>query len=122
MTALNTDIDTLIAADDAECALAATAAQEFLDKHFGGKDGGCCGFAWVTYWPTHKGNTKLGKAERKMMERIGFSQDYNNSWRKSNPARAYCQNIDAKFEGAQAYADALFASTGVRVGAREKVD
>lgn len=122
MTALNTDIDTLIAADADACSVAATAAQEYLDKHYGGQDAGCCGFAWVTYWPAHKGNTKAGKAERRMMERIGFSQDYNNSWRKSNPARAYCQNIDAKYAGAQAYAEKLLAMTGVKVSAQERVD
>lgn len=38
------------------------AATEMLQRT--GGDNGACGFAWVTIYPEHKGNTKLGKAER----------------------------------------------------------
>ena len=39
------------------------AATEMLQRI--GGDNGACGFAWVTIHPEHKGNTKLGKAERR---------------------------------------------------------
>jgi hypothetical protein len=39
------------AAHDKAMAAAQTAAsQAFSDKHFGGRDGGACGFAWVNVY------------------------------------------------------------------------
>jgi hypothetical protein len=46
-------------------AKAKEAAESFLIKHYVGQDWGACGFAWVKIQPEHKGNTKLGKIERK---------------------------------------------------------
>lgn len=36
---------------------------------------GVCGFAWVDVYPENKGNTRLGKAERKVLESLGFRKD-----------------------------------------------
>ena len=123
MTAI-LDIDTtmLAAADKSATEAATIAGNDYLDTHFGGKDGGCCGFAWVAYWPKNKGNTKLGKQERRMMESIGFSKSYNNSWEKWGPGRVPCQNIDAKYAAAKAYAKVLAALTGVTVNPQNRVD
>ena len=39
---------------------------------------GVCGFAWVSVYPANKGNTKLGKEERKLLETAGFRKnDYD---------------------------------------------
>ncbi len=62
---------------------AATKAQaDFLAKwnaNTGGNEYGepmYCGFAWVTVYPEHKGNTKLGKGERRVLEGMGFRKDW----------------------------------------------
>lgn len=36
---------------------------------------GVCGFAWINVYPEYKGNTTLGKAERKTLEANGFRKD-----------------------------------------------
>lgn len=36
---------------------------------------GVCGFAWVDVYPQNKGNTRLGKEERKVLEASGFRKD-----------------------------------------------
>ena len=123
MTAIfNVDLDALAEADAAATEAATLAGTGYLETHFGGQDGGCCGFAWVSYWPANKGNTRLGKQERRMMESIGFSETYNKSWQKWSPGRVNCQNIDAKYAAAQAYAKVLEAKTGIRVSPGERVD
>lgn len=38
---------------------------------------GVCGFAWVDVFPTHKGNTKLGREERRILEQCGFDKSYD---------------------------------------------
>lgn len=65
---------------------------------------GFCGFAWVNVYPENKGNTKLGKEERKLLETAGFRKneyerchqlwisDYNQSMQKKEAyASAYAQ-------------------------------
>ena len=65
---------------------------------------GVCGFAWVNVYPANKGNTKLGKEERKLLETAGFSKneyerchqlwisDYNQSMQKKEAyAGAYAK-------------------------------
>jgi hypothetical protein len=95
----------------------------YADQHFNGKDGGCCGFAWATFTPKNKGNTKLGKAERKLFEQIGYRKDYTGkAWQCWNPAQWGGQSIDAKFNGAVAYAKKFTELTGVHIGVGERVD
>jgi hypothetical protein len=61
----------------------------------GGEDRGACGFAWVTLWPEHKGNTKLGKAERRGFEALGARKDWTGkAWMVWNPSGYPVQNID----------------------------
>jgi hypothetical protein len=108
----------------AKASLAATAAANaFLSQHFGGRDGGMCGFAWVTYYPKAKGNTSDGRAERRLMETIGFSKDYTGkAWQLWNPSKVSAQSVDAKYAGAVAYAKTLEAEAGIKVYAGERLD
>jgi hypothetical protein len=102
---------------------AAEAAQDFLDQHYGGQDQGACGFAWVTYYPLSKGNTRDGKEERRLMESIGFRKDYTGkAWQLWNPAQIGAQNVDAKMAGARAYADTLMAEVGIKVYPGDRLD
>jgi hypothetical protein len=67
-----------------------------------------CGFAWVTVTPEHKGNTRLGKQERTVLERMGFRKDWTGkAWQLWNPTGYAGQSMDVKECGAQAYADVL---------------
>ena len=97
---------------------AATAAldaqKQFLAKwnaQSGGNEYGepmYCGFAWVTVYPEHKGNTKLGKGERRVLEGMGFRKDWTGkAWQLWNPTGYAGQSMDVKEAGAQAYADVL---------------
>ena len=93
---------------------AAKAQQDFLAKwnaNTGGNEYGepmYCGFAWVTVYPEHKGNTKLGKGERRVLEGMGFRKDWTGkAWQLWNPTGYAGQSMDVKEAGAQAYADVL---------------
>ena len=102
---------------------AAEAAQDFLDVNLDGKDNYPCGFAWVTFTPQNKGNTRDGKDERRMFEALGYRKDYTGkSWTLWNPSDNHCQNVDAKYAGARAYADTFLAETGIKVYASERLD
>ena len=84
---------------------ARTAAKAFYDKH-GDRD--CCGFAWVTIYPKHKGNTKDGKAERVVIRDMGVELDWTGkSFQMWNPSKHPAQNIDTKEAGARAAAEVL---------------
>jgi hypothetical protein len=72
-----------------------------------GGDRYSCGFAWVSIWPQHKGNTRAGKAERQTLTELGFSVSYDKSWQLWNPSKHPCQNIDTKEAGARAAAAVL---------------
>ena len=87
---------------------AVDAADHFFKECMHGEDRGACGFAWVTLYPEHKGNTKLGKAERKVFEALGASKDWTGkAWQLWNPARYPVQNIDTLEAGARACAKVL---------------
>jgi len=94
---------------------AATQQQEAFLKHWvdttGGNEYGepmYCGFAWVTVYPEHKGNTKLGKGERRVLESMGFKKDWTGkAWQLWNPTGYNGQSMDVKEAGAQAYAEVL---------------
>lgn len=67
-----------------------------------------CGFAWVTIYPNHKGNTREGKAERKLIESIGFRKDWTGkAYELWNPSNWGGQSMDVKEAGARAAANVL---------------
>jgi hypothetical protein len=67
---------------------------------------GVCGFAWVDVYPTNKGNTRLGKAERKVLEAVGFKKDiYGKKYYKW--VSEFNQSMQKKEAYASAYAKVL---------------
>ena len=103
-------------------ATAFRAADKFFMETMGGQDAGACGFAWVTIYPEHKGNTKLGRAERKVYEAMGFSKDWTGkAYQMWNPSKYGCQNIDTLEAGAQAAAK-LLQSYGYKAYAGSRLD
>ena len=95
-------------------ASAVQAQQDLLAKwtaQTGGNEYGepmYCGFAWVTVYPEHKGNTRLGKQERATLESMGFRKDWTGkAWQLWNPTGYAGQSMDVKEVGAQAYAEVL---------------
>ena len=101
---------------------AAAATQEFLNRHFGGRDGGACGFAWVTIYPKHKGNTKLGKQERLVLKALGARQDWTGkTYEVWNPSKNSCQSVDAKSAGA-VVAAAVLKQHGFNASAADRLD
>lgn len=103
-------------------AAAQQAAREAADRYFNGRDGGACGFAWVTVYPEHKGNTKLGKAERKLLEQMGFRKDWTGkAYEVWDPAKWPGQSVDVKSAGAAAAANVL-KKYGFRAYAGDRLD
>ncbi len=101
---------------------ARNAAGDYLVEKLGGEDNFPCGFAWVTVVPENKGNTKLGKAERVLLEGIGFSKDWTGkAYQIWNPSKVNVQNVDVKEAGAQAYADVMKAA-GFRASVGSRLD
>lgn len=73
-----------------------------------GGDRYACGFAWVTIYPEHKGNTTAGRAERKVIEAMGFRKDHTGkAYEYWNPSKWGGQNVDVKEAGARAAANVL---------------
>lgn len=84
------------------------AADKFFQDRLGGVDAYACGFAWVTVYPEHKGNTKAGREERKVLESLGLKKDWTGkAYEIWNPSGHGCQNIDTKEAGAIAAANVL---------------
>jgi len=84
-----------------------TAAQQAAQQMYSrmGGDRGACGFAWTTVYPANKGNTKAGKAERVILEQMGFRKDWTGkAYEIWNPSGSPVQNIDVKEAGANAAA------------------
>lgn len=101
---------------------ARTAAQELADRYFNGRDGGACGFAWVTVYPEHKGNTKLGKAERALLKEMGFRVDWTGKgFQIWDPAKWPGQSVDVKSAGAVAAAKVL-QKYGFKAYAGDRLD
>jgi len=97
-----------IAVRDETLTAAAAAAHDYIAE-WKAKTGGnaygepmYCGFAWVTVYPKHKGNTKLGKLERQTLKEIGLRPDYTG-----RAAQWPGQSMDAKEAGARAAARVL---------------
>jgi hypothetical protein len=87
---------------------AEAAAQHCLHQHWGGVDQGSCGFSWINIVPKHKGNTRLGREERKVYELLGFRKDWTGrEYQLWNPSGWPGQNIDVKEQGARAAAEVL---------------
>ena len=92
------------------------AAYGFAHKHFGGKDGGPCGFAWVNIYKV-RSNSKLGKA----LAEVGFRKSYNGGlqqWNKWWPG----QSVDAAEHGATAYAKVMQEELGLDFYSGSRLD
>ena len=96
------------------------AANRYYSEQLGGQDRYACGFSWITVTPKHKGNTRDGKAERKVLEELGFRKDgTGKSYEVWNPSGHPCQNVDTKVAGSQAGAEVLRrAGLDAHVGSR----
>jgi len=120
---LDNTLDELTAANKLALAAAKQATQDFINARFDGRDGGPCGFAWVTFVPTYKGNTKLGKQERRMIKSLGFEKNYTGkAYDMWNPSGSYVQSVDAKYAGAAAYADTMRKEVDVKIFAADRLD
>lgn len=98
------------------------AALRFFDEKLGGKDAYACGFAWISIYPQHKGNTSLGRRERALYVKLGFKQSgYDKTYQIWNPSGLGCQNIDTKEEGARAGAKVL-ADAGIHAYCQSRLD
>lgn len=87
---------------------AKAAADKFFQEKLDGIDQYACGFAWVTVYPEHKGNTKAGREERKVLESLGMRKDWTGkAYEIWNPSGHGCQNVDTKEAGAVAAANVL---------------
>lgn len=87
---------------------AKAAADKFFQEKLDGIDQYACGFAWVTVYPEHKGNTKAGREERKVLESLGLKKDWTGkAYEMWNPSGHGCQNVDTKEAGAVAAANVL---------------
>lgn len=104
VSTIKSDLDFFKIKADAEYS-AFSAVMEAAEKQ--GNDWGCCGFAWVTIQPVHKGNTKVGKIERHIYQCLGFSKDYNGTFQKWNAGNYGGQSMDVKEAGCIAYAKVL---------------
>jgi len=91
-------------------AAAVVATTKYIDTYLDGEDKYACGFAWVTVYPKHKGNTKLGKEERNVLTALGLKKDWTGkAYMWWNPSQSHFQNIDCKEAGARAAATVLKA-------------
>jgi len=92
------------------------AADEFFQEKMGGRDQGCCGFAWVEIHGI-KGNTQMGKT----LKAAGVRQDYSRAFTIWNPSEHGTQNIDTKEAGAYAAAR-VFEKYGFQAYAGSRLD
>jgi hypothetical protein len=81
---------------------------------------GVCGFAWVSVKPEHKGNTRLGKDERIVLEAAGFSKnDYEKTYQLW--ISLFNQSMQKKEKYAAEYAKVLRAN-GIRAYSGSRMD
>jgi hypothetical protein len=113
---MNTTVDTLNYYEIAQeiRTAASEAAQDYVNawtQTTGGNAYGepaYCGFAWVTVYPKHKGNTREGRAERKTLEQLGLRKDWTGrAYELWNPSGWPGQSMDVKEAGAHAAAAVL---------------
>ena len=101
---------------------ARAASRAYLDKYLGGVDQYACGFAWTQIVPAHKGNTRLGKEERRVYVELGFEKDWTGKeYQLWNPGGWGGQNIDVKEAGARAAAEVL-RKHGIAAHAGSRLD
>lgn len=107
-------------AHDQALAEARKASKAFADQHFGGDDGGACGFAWVNIRGKVRSNSRLGKA----LATIGFDKNYTGALQLWNGRDGWYfgQSVDAAEAGAQAYARKFEELTGLPVIAGSRLD
>ena len=103
--------------------VAQEATQAFMDKHFGGTDGGACGFAWVNVY-TAKGNTREGREQAKQLKALGFKKSYDTArcYTLWNPSNMPIQSVDAKSAGAVAAANFLREEFDFKAYAGDRLD
>jgi hypothetical protein len=82
---------------------------------------GVCGFAWINVYPEFKGNTKLGKEERKVLEAAGFSKDWENNKRFYLWVRDFNQSLQKKETYARAFAKVV-SENGVTASSMSRID
>ena len=106
-----------------ESVFAAQKAAMAMDAKWGDRMG-MCGFAWVTAHPVNKGNTRLGKEERAILESIGFKKDWTGkTYQIWNPSRFSTQNIDVKEAGAEAYVSMMNKlDSGIKLTTGSRLD
>jgi hypothetical protein len=92
------------------------AANKFFQERLGGRDQYACGFAWVTVY--EKGNTKMGRA----LKEAGFRPAYGGGLQLWNPSGLGVQNVDTLEAGAEAAADFLTQTLGVKAYAGSRLD
>jgi len=95
---------------------AALKATEFFNAQLGGRDQYACGFAWVTVY--EKGSTKMGRA----LIAAGFSRSYTGGLQLWNPSGLCVQNVDTLAAGAEAAAEYLTQTLGVKAYAGSRLD
>ena len=79
-----------------------------------------CGFAWVSVKPANKGNTRLGKDERRALEAVGFRKNY---YEKSY--QLWISNFNQSMQKKEAYADAyakVLRGHGIRAYSGSRMD
>ena len=110
---MNLTMDTIAVRNETLTA-AAEAAQDYINQWKQATGGNAygepmyCGFAWVTVYPKHKGNTRDGKLERKLLEEMGLRKDWTGkAYELWNPSKWGGQSMDAKEAGARAAARVL---------------
>jgi hypothetical protein len=91
-------------------------ATEFFNTKLGGRDQFACGFAWVTVY--EKGSTKMGKA----LIEAGFRKSYTGGLQLWNPSGLFVQNVDTLEAGAEAAAEYLTQTLGVKAYAGSRLD
>ena len=82
---------------------------------------GVCGFAWINVYAEFKGNTKLGKEERKVLEAAGFSKDYDSTKKYSLWVSDFNQSMQKKETYARAFAKVL-SDNGIDSFAQSRMD
>lgn len=82
---------------------------------------GVCGFAWTVVCPEFKGNTKLGKQERAVLEAAGFTKDYDSSKKYTLWISDFNQSLQKKETYARAFAKVL-SSNGINAYSQSRID
>ena len=86
------------------------ASEKFFQEKLNGQDQFACGF--------EKGNTKLGRA----LKEAGFEKSYNGGLQLWNPSGMYVQNVDTLEAGAEAAAQYLQQTMGIKAYADSRLD